>query len=263
MTTSGVTAPLRIGTRLDHDGTRFEVVEIAGRRLVLRQLSTGAVRQVDLAWLLAHPTTRIAEAAAEAIPSAAVAFADLDGPAQVELEERAGHVREVLTGYQRGSAEVALPGEPRPEYAPGTAMMVRYEAKAAEIGMAVSTLRHWVRAIPGGRSDRVGQGTDRPEEPQRMGPHGRALDRHVPHRGRRARQRQPPNSGADPRGRGGPAGRGVRRGRGAGTGEDGRLPTAAGAVSGQQHVHRQHEGQAVDRGSAAGGLRPAAGDEAG
>jgi transposase InsO family protein len=139
-----MTAPLRIGTRLDHDGNRFEIVEISGRRLVLRQLSTGAVRQVDLAWLLAHPTTSIADAVTEAIPSAAVAFADLDQNKQVELEERIGHVREVLTGYQRGSAELALPGEPRPKYAPGTAMMARYEAKAAEIGVAVSTLRHWV-----------------------------------------------------------------------------------------------------------------------
>ncbi len=144
MTTTGVTAPLRIGTRLDHDGDRFVVVEISGRRLVLRQLSTGAVRQVDLAWLLVHPTTRIADAAVEPIESAAAVFADLDQPGQAELEARAGRVREVLTGYQRGSVELALPGEPRPEYAPGTAMMARYEAKAAETGDAVSTLRHWV-----------------------------------------------------------------------------------------------------------------------
>jgi len=46
---SALTAPLRIGTRLDHDGARFAVVEIDGRRLVLRQLATGGLRQVDLA----------------------------------------------------------------------------------------------------------------------------------------------------------------------------------------------------------------------
>src|SRR6266487_813636 len=100
MTTPAVTAPLRIGTRLDHDGVRFEVVEIAGRRLVLRQLTTGGIRQVDLAWLLAHPTTRIADTQGEALVAAAVVFAEVDEAGQAEVQTRAGHVREVLTGYR-------------------------------------------------------------------------------------------------------------------------------------------------------------------
>jgi class 3 adenylate cyclase len=107
MSTMGVSAPLRIGTRLDHEGSRFEVVEFAGRRLVLRELATGGVRQVDLAWLLEHPSTRIADSQGEPLQAAAVVvLADLDGAAQAEVAARAGHVREVLTGYQRGSAEV-------------------------------------------------------------------------------------------------------------------------------------------------------------
>jgi transposase InsO family protein len=145
VTTTAVTAPLRIGTRLDHDGARFEVVEIAGRRLVLQQLASGAVRQVDLAWLLAHPTTRVADTPGEPVQTAAaVVFADAD---EAEVAVRAGHVREVLTGYRHGSSELALPGEPRPSYRSGTAMMGRYEAKAAETGVSVSTLRRWVRAF--------------------------------------------------------------------------------------------------------------------
>ena len=147
MTTVGMSAPLRIGTRLDHDGAWFEVVEIAGRRLLVRQLGTGAVRQVDLAWLLAHPTTRIGEAAAEPVEAAAVVLAEIDEADRVALEERGGHVREVLTGYRHGCAELALPGEPKPPYGPGTAMMGRYAAKAAETGMSVTTLRRWVRAF--------------------------------------------------------------------------------------------------------------------
>jgi hypothetical protein len=147
MTTTGLTAPLRIGTQLSHDGDRFEVVEIAGRRLLLRQVATGAVRQLDLAWLLAHPTTRIADAAAEPMLAVGAVFADLDEAGQAEVAARAGHVREVLTGYQRGSVELALPGEPKPVYGPGTAMMGRYAAKAAETGVSVSTLRRWVHAF--------------------------------------------------------------------------------------------------------------------
>ena len=141
MSTTGLAAPLRLGTCLDHDGARFEVVEIAGRRLVLRQVGTGGIRQVDLAWLLAHPSARIADAGADPVVAAAVVLAEAE---QAEVAQRAGHVREVLTGYRRGSAEVALPGEPRPAYRPGTPMMGRYAAKAAEIGVSVPTLRRWV-----------------------------------------------------------------------------------------------------------------------
>jgi hypothetical protein len=42
MTPSRWSAPLRVGTRLDHDGARFEVAEIAGRRLLLQQVGTRA-----------------------------------------------------------------------------------------------------------------------------------------------------------------------------------------------------------------------------
>jgi len=144
---SAMTAPLRIGTCLDHDGARFEVVEIAGRRLVLRQVGTGAVRQVDLAWLLAHPTTRIVESAADPVVAAGVVLAETDEAGRAEVAARAGHVREVLTGYRHGGAELALPGEPRAAYRPGTPMMSRYAAKAAEIGVSVPTLRRWVQSF--------------------------------------------------------------------------------------------------------------------
>jgi hypothetical protein len=53
--------------------------------------------------------TRIADVVVEPVESAAVELAGLDETGQAELGARAGHVREVLTGYQRGSVEVALP----------------------------------------------------------------------------------------------------------------------------------------------------------
>ena len=61
--------------------------------------------------------------------------------------ERAAHLREVLTGHRSGSAEHALPGEPRPAYRPGAPLMERYSAKAAELGVGLTTLRRWVHAF--------------------------------------------------------------------------------------------------------------------
>jgi transposase InsO family protein len=56
---------------------------------------------------------------------------------------RAAHVREVLSGYQSGSEELAIPGEPRPQYAPGVPLMQRYQAKAAELGVTIRTVCRW------------------------------------------------------------------------------------------------------------------------
>jgi hypothetical protein len=53
-------------------------------------------------------------------------------------------VLEVLTGYQRGSEALALPGEPRPQYAPGTTKLQRCQAKAAELGVWLMTVRRMI-----------------------------------------------------------------------------------------------------------------------
>jgi transposase InsO family protein len=142
-----LSAPLRVGTGVAHDGCRFEVVELAGRRLLLRQAGTGELRQVDLAWLLAHPSTRLVDVDAGVAVAAGVVLDDLDGAGRAQVRARAAHVREVLTGYQHGSAELALAGEPRPRYGAGTTLMARYATKAAELGVAPSTVRRWVAAF--------------------------------------------------------------------------------------------------------------------
>lgn len=144
---SPVTASLRVGGCIDFDGARFEMVEWAGRRLVLREVGTDRVRQVDLGWLLAHPTTRVVGVDVVMVPATAVAFAGLDEAEQADVAARCDHVREVLTGYRRGSAELALPEEPRAPYRAESAMLSRYAAKAAELGVAVSTVRRWVGAF--------------------------------------------------------------------------------------------------------------------
>ncbi len=70
-------------------------------------------------------------------PQAAVAhvLGGLGTDEDDELTARYRHVQEVRTGYQHGCAELALDGEPRPQYAPGVPMMARYQAKAAELGV--------------------------------------------------------------------------------------------------------------------------------
>ncbi len=143
---TGLTAVLRAGSWLVHDGERHKIVELCGRRVLLQSV-TGALRQVDIAWLLAHPTTRVGDGGIPPEPSLAAAFGSLGAEQDAELTARIGHVQEVLTGYKHGSAELAQAGEPRRQYAPGTPKMARYQAKAAELGVSVMTVRRWVTAF--------------------------------------------------------------------------------------------------------------------
>jgi putative transposase len=60
------------------------------------------------------------------------------------MRKLACSVLEVLTRYQRGSEALALPGEPRPQYAPGTAKLQRCQAEAAELGVSLMTVRRMI-----------------------------------------------------------------------------------------------------------------------
>ncbi|NEA59351.1 transposase family protein [Streptomyces sp. SID13666] len=159
------TTPLRPGLPISFDGEQFTVAEIEGRRVLLRP--TAAVmgvpqwRQVDISVLLAHPTTEILVPVPQEEPAAAAVLGGLGDGEDEELTRRYRHVQEVRTGYQLGSEALALPGEPQPDYAPGTPKMRRYAAKAAELGVAESTIRNWVRAVE--RSGPVGLVRERPK----------------------------------------------------------------------------------------------------
>ncbi|RZB19596.1 integrase [Streptomyces sp. F001] len=147
---SAWTATLRPGLPLSFDGERFTVAEVTGRRVLLQQASGGkatAWRQVDVSMLLSHPSTRILTEVPEEEPAAAARLGGLSDEEDDELTVRVRHVQEVLTGYRLGSSELALEGEPRPDYAPGTPMLHRYAAKAAELGVGESTVRRWVAAV--------------------------------------------------------------------------------------------------------------------
>ena len=162
---------LAVGTRLAHDGQWWQVAELNGPDVLLSGAS--GIRRISAGHLLADPSTRLDGAPAGPVGSVGAELSGLGEAGLAELRERVAHVQEVRTGFRRGCAELAAAGEPRPEYAPGVPMLDRYAAKAAEIGVGVSTLRRWVKDFG------------------EHGPAGLADDRR--------RRRRQPLAGADPR----------------------------------------------------------------
>jgi transposase len=151
---------ITVGTRLRFDGGLWEVTELTASAVVLRD-ALGGLRQASISGLLADPATCLLDTApAESAPAGPDA-SGLTPPETEEMRRLAGHVLEVLTGYQRGSEALAQPGEPRPQYAPGTAKLQRCQAKAAELGISVMTVRRMIWRFeadgPEGLIDRRGQ----------------------------------------------------------------------------------------------------------
>jgi transposase InsO family protein len=138
---SSLRGTIAVGTRLSYDGQTWEVAEVSGTGVVLRD-ALGGIRQAGLGHLLSHPGTRLQSG--DAGQQASTGGLGAAGPAcggDDDLGSRVGHVLELLTGYRRGSEALALPGEPRPQYAPGTPRLKRCEAKAAELGISLMTVR--------------------------------------------------------------------------------------------------------------------------
>jgi len=184
---TGWTTPLRPGLPLSFDGDQFTVAEIEGSRVMLRRTRTvgpPSWRQVDLVALLSHPSTRILTNAPEPQPAVAATLGALDADEDEDLTARYQHVQEVRTGYQHGCAELALDGEPRPQYAPGLPMMARYQAKAAELGIGVSTVRRWVTLAQDGPAGLVAEHPARAvldrADPRWLDTARQVIARHVP-----------------------------------------------------------------------------------
>jgi len=141
---SGRTVVVSVGTSVLYDGQMVEVVEFDGRSVALR-LADGGYRSVGLAEFAARSRS------VEPIPEAAgvdpgLVLAGLSRQEREQVAARARHVREVLTGYTAGHEGAAGPGEPRAQYAPGTALTARYRAKAAELGVSARTVEYWAAA---------------------------------------------------------------------------------------------------------------------
>lgn len=123
MTSAGVR--IGVGASLLHDGELVEIVEIhtgqTGMDVVLKGTSKQALIRARLNELLMSSSTRViperdGPCSLDDFEPAAVVIAQLSDVERNEVIERAAHVREVLTGFRSGSEELALPGEPRPEY---------------------------------------------------------------------------------------------------------------------------------------------------
>ena len=126
----GMRPRLSAGARVTYDGQGWVVAELTPPSVLLAG-PAGGLRRVSISHLLAAPGTRIGDSSgAERPAGAGLRLASLSR-ALAELRERVAHVRAACTGYRRGSPDLALPGEPRPEYAPGTGRLERYQAKAA------------------------------------------------------------------------------------------------------------------------------------
>ncbi|WP_194908743.1 Mu transposase C-terminal domain-containing protein [Catenulispora rubra] len=126
----------------DLDGERVQIVELRGRDVTYRCGDRFAA--IGLAQFLARAKPELTVPVDPGLPVGSILSALT--PAQTEqVAERAGHVRELLTGYKSGHAATALPSEPRSDYA-GTGLMTRYAAKAAELGVTERTVRRMTAA---------------------------------------------------------------------------------------------------------------------
>jgi transposase InsO family protein len=121
-----------------------EVVEIDGPRVTLRNDRTCQFVAVRISRLVAGARSVDSAAAGEGICSSGVTLAGLTSAQEAVVADRAGHVREVLTGYRAGHRDAAAPGEPRRQYDPGQPLKVRYRAKAEELGVTGRTVERWV-----------------------------------------------------------------------------------------------------------------------
>ncbi|MER5891348.1 hypothetical protein ABT160_46790 [Streptomyces sp. NPDC001941] len=151
---SGAGTRLGVGTRFRLDGETVEVVEFAslaaGMEVILKDARDRLVRMSVRELLTSDRAEVIPEDRGPAAGDGdlvSVVLARLTKEERKDVLERAEHVRETLTGYRSGSEELARPGEPRPEYAPGLSLGKRYAAKASELGVTARSVERWARAF--------------------------------------------------------------------------------------------------------------------
>ncbi|RKT84574.1 Mu transposase, C-terminal [Saccharopolyspora antimicrobica] len=142
-----------VGTRFVYDGEVVEVVEmlttVAGSEVVLKNPAGTRVSRAPVRELLVSDRARVIPDGSDPAPDepdeiASVILAGLTDVERKQVRDRAAHVREVLTGYRSGSVELAADDEPRGQFDPSLPLTSRYEAKAAELGRSLRTIKQWV-----------------------------------------------------------------------------------------------------------------------
>ncbi|MEU6118262.1 transposase [Streptomyces sp. NPDC047117] len=150
---SGAGTRLGVGTHFRLDGETVEVVDFAslatGMEVILKD-ARGRLMRMGVRELLTSERAQVIPRdkgpAADDSELAAVVLARLTQAQRREVLERAGHVREMLTGYRSGAEELAGPKEPRAPYAPDQPLKKRYAAKASELGVTPRTMERWAQA---------------------------------------------------------------------------------------------------------------------
>ncbi len=146
---SSAAVRIQAGTRLIYDGDAAQVVELlaapSGVNVVLR-VNPDHLVHVPLRELLTSDRVRVVPtepgpASDDPWDTATVVLAELTERERLIMRERAAHIREVLTGFRSGSSFLAAPGEPRAQFDPRLPLLVRYRAKAKELGVSVRTIR--------------------------------------------------------------------------------------------------------------------------
>lgn len=139
---------IRVGADLVFDGARYVVTEILDTAVVLRH-SNGSYRRATIAELLlpladGGRARLVDPGVPDDAGELAILWSDASQKSREAALQRAGHIREVLTGYQSGESSSARPGEPRPQYAPELKRRSRIKAKATELGVGERTLERWI-----------------------------------------------------------------------------------------------------------------------
>jgi len=143
---SARTVTVAVGVSLLLDGEMARVVEFDGR-IVTVLLSDGRYSSLAVAEL-ARRARGMDPVDRDDDPG--LVLAGLPAALRERVAQRAAHVREVLTGYSSGHADMARSGEPRAEFAETVPLTARYAAKAAELAVTARTVQNWVAAYRDG-----------------------------------------------------------------------------------------------------------------
>ncbi|MFI5761988.1 transposase [Streptomyces sp. NPDC051563] len=171
---------LRYGTKLWLDDEVHTVTGVTDDGVRLRS-DSGSWTVIGVGHLLADPTFRPCDgdeaaegeapsepgtAERQLWPDAAALFDKLSDKQLEDLQRAQEHLQEMTTGYRSGDPQDALPGEPRPEYAPEVSLAQRVRSKARELGYSEPQtwrrLRRWRDEGPWGLVDRR---SHRPSDP--------------------------------------------------------------------------------------------------
>lgn len=140
---------LELGSSFAYDGERCTVVEMSGDAVIVcdSRQRTRRLRLVDVL----RPQSEGGKARVPGLTRSeevetpiGVVWADASDAAREVARERADHVREVLTGYRSGTAEVPRKGEPRASFSADTHLIERQLAKAEELGVGHRTVERWI-----------------------------------------------------------------------------------------------------------------------